>query len=142
MTDLLDVNVWLALADANHSQHEAATHYWQHKSSGRIAFCRITMLGFLRLSTHPKVLSRPLSTEEAWTSYRAYRKQPGITFIEDSVSLDHAFETFSQTEDWAHHLWTDAYLAALAHAKACRLVSFDRDFYHFKKIEFLQLVAD
>jgi len=139
MTDLPDVNVWLALADANHSQHEAAVDYWQNEAADQIVFCRLTMLGFLRLGTHPKVLSRPLATEEAWSAYRAYREQPGVSFLEDSDSVDATFEILSQIEDWAHPLWTDAYLAALAKDNACRLVSFNRDFHRFNGLNFLQL---
>jgi predicted nucleic acid-binding protein len=54
MTDLLDVNVWLALADENHAYHKTAIAYWQDQSAPEIAFCRVTALSFLRLSTHPK----------------------------------------------------------------------------------------
>jgi predicted nucleic acid-binding protein len=56
---LPDVNVWLALADENHLHHPRALSYWHEESVPAMVFCRVTMLGFLRLGTHPKVLSRP-----------------------------------------------------------------------------------
>ena len=94
--DLLDVNLWLALADQNHRHHHAAQHYWTNQSHKKIAFCRITALGFLRLSTRPKVLSRPLTTTEAWNAYQNYRDQPGVVFIEDSTALDLEFRRLTQ----------------------------------------------
>jgi predicted nucleic acid-binding protein len=48
MTDLLDVNVWLALVDENHVHHERALYYWQNQADSQIAFCRVTLLTFFR----------------------------------------------------------------------------------------------
>jgi predicted nucleic acid-binding protein len=33
MTDLPDVNVWLALVDENHPHHQTSRGYWQDQSS-------------------------------------------------------------------------------------------------------------
>lgn len=138
-TDLLDVNLWLALADGNHVHHARAVAYWMHESAEEMAFCRVTMLGFLRLSTHPKVLSRPLSAEEAWSQYRQYRVEDGICWIEDSESLDADFVQVADRVALPQHLWTDAYLAALSVCRGCRIVSFDEDFRRFPGVDFLHL---
>jgi len=140
--DLLDVNVWLALADGNHIHHTAARDYWKNQSAEEIAFCRVTALGFLRLSSHPKVLSRPLNMEQAWAAYQRYIDQPGVCWVEDSFALDDVFMHFCRQPKWSHHLWTDAYLAALAKYRSCRIVSFDSDFKCFTGLDFLQLIAD
>lgn len=139
MTDLLDVNVWLALVDENHEHHAEAADYWQFQSNAQMAFCRVTSLGFLRLATHPKVLSRALTLDEAWAVYQRCREQSGVVFLEDSPEVDAAFKDFCGKTDWAHHLWTDAYLAALSLFRGSRLVSFDADFKRFKGLDFLQL---
>jgi len=139
MTDLPDANVWLALADENHAQHEKAKAYWQHQSSPEIAFCRITALAFLRLSTHPKVLSRPLSVNEAWEIYQRYRNECQVGFMEDSQDIDDEFMNLSRMTDFTHHLWTDCYLAALARLRSCRMVSFDNDFLRFPNLNLLCL---
>ena len=57
VVDLLDINVWLALADENHQHHCRARLYWEKESAARLAFCRVTMLGFLRLATHPRAMN-------------------------------------------------------------------------------------
>lgn len=140
MTDLPDVNVWLALVDENHPHHARVTRYWQDQSAAEIAFCRITALAFLRLCTHPKVLSRPLSIDAAWDIYQRYRIEASTGFIHDSPDLDSEFRILSKTNHFSHHLWTDCYLAALARYRNCRIVSFDGDFKHFPDLNFLHLV--
>jgi len=139
MTDLPDVNVWLALVDENHFHHETALAYWQNQSAQEIAFCRVTALAFLRLSTHPKVLSRPLSSDEAWEIYQRYRTEARAGFVPDSQEIDVGFMTLSRRPDFSHHLWTDTYLAALAMFRGCRIISFDTDFNHFPDLDFLHL---
>lgn len=139
MTDLPDVNVWLALVDENHSHHDKAVAYWQDQSSPEIAFCRVTSLAFLRLSTHPKVLSRPLANNEAWDIYRRYRTEAGVGFIDDAPEVDTGFMALSRDDDFQHRLWTDCYLAALARYRNCRIVSFDADFNRFVGLAVLHL---
>lgn len=136
MTDLLDVNVWLALVDENHIHHEKAITYWCEESSHEIAFCRVTALAFLRLSTHPKILSRPLSSEEAWGVYHRYRDEARVGFISDSPEVDQGFMEYSLQPGFIHELWTDCYLAALARFRNCRIVSFDQHFHRFPKLAF------
>jgi predicted nucleic acid-binding protein len=58
MIDLLDVNLWVALVDKRHPYHPLAEAYWSENGMSRCAFCRITMLGFLRLCTSPTACGR------------------------------------------------------------------------------------
>jgi len=139
VTDLLDVNVWLALVDENHVHHERALAYWQDQSVREIAFCRVTMLAFLRLSTHPRVLSRLLAVDEAWEIYQRYRTEAHVGFVGDSPEIDIMFRPLSRQTNSSHHLWTDCYFAALARCNQCRLVSFDQDFGIFENLHFLHL---
>lgn len=128
MSDLLDVNVWLALADENHSHHAAAQRYWQNQAAPSVAFCRVTMLGFLRLATHRTVLSRSLSPGEAWEIYQRYLAQEDVDFVHESPTLEREFQTIACQPGFSSRLWTDAYLAAFARSAGCRIVSFDTEF--------------
>lgn len=139
--DLPDINVWLALVDGNHAHHAAASRYWSENADADAAFVRVTMLGLLRLSTQPRVLSRPLSADEAWAIYRQYLAQPQIHFLPEPPDLDRHFASLSTQPGLPRQLWTDAYLAAFAIAGGCRLVSFDSDFARFPGLHFLHLVA-
>lgn len=128
MSDLPDVNVWLALADENHSHHAAAQRYWQNQAAPSVAFCRVTMLGFLRLATHRNVLSRALSPGEAWETYQCYLGQEDVNFVHETPTLEREFQAIACQPGFSHRLWTDAYLAAFALSAGCRIVSFNSDF--------------
>jgi toxin-antitoxin system PIN domain toxin len=141
MTDLPDINVWLALADENHVHHKRARTYWQNDAPPTVAFCRISMIGFLRLATQSRVLSAPLSVEEAWDIYRRYRSSEGIVFLPEVETGERAFESLTRSSNFTPRLWTDAYLAAFAISSGCRVVSFDSDFGKFDGLSFLHLVA-
>lgn len=139
MTDLPDINVWLALVDENHIHHTTASQYWHDQLNHQAAFCRITMLGLLRLSTHPQILSRTLTHEEAWGIYRQYLANPAVCFLAEPATTEAQFATLSLAINLPHRLWTDTYLAAFAMTTGCRLVSFDSDFKRFPNLNFLHL---
>ena len=139
MIDLPDVNVWLALADGQHPHHLAARTYWATAAAPVVGFTRITMMGFLRLSTRAGVLSRTLTQAESWAIYRDYLSRESIRLLTEGPGLDDEFERLTGGEGFLHRLWTDAYLAAHANSSGCRIVSFDGDFARFAGLSFLQL---
>lgn len=137
--DIADINVWLALVDENHMHHVAALDYWNRQRVGQVAFCRITMLGLLRLSTQPGVLSRTLTSSEAWDIYQRYMATAQVKFLAEPINLEQHLAALTFTADFPNRLWTDAYLAAFALAVNARLVSFDSDFQRFAGLDFLHL---
>ncbi len=138
--DLPDVNLWVAFTDTNHAHHKAARHYWDELRVDSIAFCRVTMLGLLRLATSKNVMQgKPFTEGEIWEIYHTYLAMPIVSFLQEPAGLDSTFSALTEAPDFSHRLWTDAYLAAFAIKSGCRLVSFDADFSRFPQLEFLQL---
>ncbi|MFN0130596.1 MAG: TA system VapC family ribonuclease toxin [Verrucomicrobiales bacterium] len=140
MIDLPDVNLWLALVDQRHVHHQRARAYWSQQSAGRIAFCRITMLGFLRLCTNPKAMANPKTNAAAWAIYQQFTALPIVQFLADPPGMDVHFQAVTTQSAFPHRLWTDAYLAAFAVADGSRLVSFDAEFTRFPGLHFLHLM--
>jgi toxin-antitoxin system PIN domain toxin len=139
-SDLPDVNVWLALSDTRHAQHAAAREYWDRQRATHLVFCRVTMLGLLRISTNAKaMLGQSFSNAEAWAIYQTYLGLPDCELRPDPPRQDTTFATLTLDASLPHRLWTDAYLAAFAIAGGCRLVSFDTDFQRFHGLELLLL---
>jgi uncharacterized protein len=139
MNDLLDVNLWVALVDKRHVHHPLAQDYWIEHGTNQFIFCRITMLGFLRVATSPKAISSPKTNSEAWAVYQKIIALPNVQFLSEPARLDAQFRALSTESALPHRLWTDAYLAAFAIASSCRLVSFDADFVRFPRLSFLHL---
>jgi toxin-antitoxin system PIN domain toxin len=138
--DLPDLNVWLALADKDHAHHARARRYWELESAAQVAFCRISMLGLLRLGTNAKAMGgQPFTPVEAWRAYRAFRALPEVTFLDEPARLEAQMAAWSDTANFAAQAWTDCCLASVAILSNCRLVSFDRQFSRFTGLQFLRL---
>lgn len=138
--DLPDVNVWLALGVADHAHHQCARRYWYEEASDRLAFCRVTALGFLRLATNATVMGgQPLSVPEAWEAYGAFRRLPEVLLASEPEDCEAWLERWAMGERLTPRHWTDAYLAAFARAGGLRLVSFDGDFARFDGLDLLRL---
>jgi toxin-antitoxin system PIN domain toxin len=138
--DLLDANVWLALAAEAHSHHGPAKAYWESRAAPVTAFCRITQMIFLRLLTNKTVMgSHVLSPSAAWVKAAEFLALPEVQLLSEPHGLEETWETFSQTGRLSPNLWTDAYLAAFAKCAGLRLVTFDKGFSRFENLDCLVL---
>ncbi len=137
--DLLDVNVWLALSNPWHVHHAPAQNYWANADAG-MAFCRISMQGFLRLVTQPAAMDQAVHTpEEAWNIYNAYLATSRVEFLPEPVTLEKQMRRYTSREGFHVRDWTDAWLASFAVTAGCRMVSFDAGFGGYEGLEFLRL---
>ena len=133
--DLPDLNVWLALMNANHPHHGAAKNYWDSLAGARMFFCRITMLGLLRLSTNKAVMGGvPYTTAEAWQAYRKVAAMAEVGFVAEPLGIESAMEQLTQSKGFTHADWTDAYLAGFARLAGLCLVTFDSGFSKYKDL--------
>ena len=140
--DLLDVNVWLALAIEEHPHHPAAVAYWSRNAGAARFFCRISALSLVRLLVHPKLMAdKPLALTKAWALYRSFAALRGVAMLNEPAGFD-AFLGGLVTPELPPRLFTDAYFAALAGSTRSRLVTFDRDFERFEGLMLLRLDAD
>jgi uncharacterized protein len=132
--DLPDINVWLALAYDQHTHHQQALHYWQESladDTQRFWFCRVTMLGFIRLLCQPTVMQGDArSLKQAWGMYSQFLQLPCVTQMTEPNELDQTLQALILPDLHPRHL-TDAYLFSLASSRGLRLVSFDKVFQQF-----------
>jgi uncharacterized protein len=130
--DLPDVNVWLALLNLQHAHHVAAKRYWEQDGAQRIAFCRLTMLGLLRLSSNKLVMGgAPYTTEQAWQAYQSVIDLPEVVSVAEPLGVEAAMRKHTMHPQFRQADWTDAYLAAFAQLAQLRVVTFDKGFKRF-----------
>jgi len=123
-----DVNVWFALAVADHPHHLAALAWWNEESS-LAGFSRLTQLGLLRLLTTGSAMGgQPLTNEEAWRVYDGFLFDSRVRVFPELPALEDLFRSYSSLRQASPKLWVDAYLAAHAAANEAVLVSFDQAF--------------
>jgi toxin-antitoxin system PIN domain toxin len=125
MISFPDVNVWIALAIAEHVHHKAA-QAWLDSSQGPVIFCRVTQMGLLRILTNRHALgSDTLSAALAWGAFDAFLRNNRISMSEEPSELEHHWRLATNHERPGSNWWTDAYLAAFASAAGFTLVTFD-----------------
>jgi uncharacterized protein len=139
-TDLLDANVWLALAAQAHVHHDRAKAYWEREAAPVTAFCRVTQLAFLRHLTNKVIMGdHTLSPAGAWKKLQEFLALPEVRSLAEPAGLDERLAEFSNLGRTSPNLWTDAYLAAFAQCAGLRLVTFDAGFSRFMGLELLLL---
>lgn len=142
-TDLLDVNVWLALAAEAHPHHFRAKAYWENEAAPRSAFCRLTQLALLRHLTNPAIMGdQVMVPSAAWAKLHEFLALPEIQSLPEPPGLDAHLGEFCNLGRSSPNLWTDAYLAAFARCAGLRLVTLDHGFSRFSGLELLILHSE
>jgi hypothetical protein len=121
---LLDVNVLVALFQPEHVHHDLA-HDWfaEHRQYGW-ATCPITEAGLVRLLANPRFHSGGIGVSAVVERLRRLQSDRAHEWWEANISL--ADPTLFQLRAVrGHRQVTDVYLAALAHSRGGKLVTFD-----------------
>lgn len=122
---LLDVNVLVALCDADHVHHDLAHDWFADEGSSAWATCAVTENGFLRVLTNPAYHSVGLRPATVVPLLRRLCAARGHRFWEDAVSLRDE-KVFDLSYVRGHRQLTDVYLLGLAARKGGSLATFDR----------------
>ncbi|MBU6398905.1 MAG: PIN domain-containing protein [Verrucomicrobia bacterium] len=118
MKYLLDVNVLLAAAWANHPQYATADAWLEGKS---VVVCPLAELGFLRISTHKKAIAA--SMEDARRALEKFLSETKATRIADDLP---ALESHAENSEQV----TDQYLATLADRHGYKMATLDGGIKH------------
>ena len=123
MRSLLDVNVLIALLDADHTSHRSTLAWFGDHASDGWASCPITQNGCVRIMSHPGY-PNARSVLEIVQRLRAATGDRTHEFWPDSQSLlDEGLIDAARVH--GPRQLTDVYLLALAVKNGGRLVTFD-----------------
>ena len=122
---LLDVNVLVALFDADHLHHEAAHDWFADNREGGWATCPLTENGFVRILSNPAYGAAVERTVTLLDGLRRFCASGHHHFWPASLSLgDERFFNLSFVR--GPRQLTDVYLLGLAKKMGGRLATFDR----------------
>jgi toxin-antitoxin system PIN domain toxin len=127
MRALLDVNVLIALLDANHVFHEKAHDWWEKNQAQGWASCPLSENGVVRIMTgtaYPR--QKRFVPREVIGSLQNFASTSAHQFWADDLSLRGIAVFDSERILNGQHL-TDFYLLALAAKNQGRLVTFDQN---------------
>ena len=140
---LPDVNLLLHAYDRESPSHSAASAWWEHVLGGvrPVVLPWVTLLGFIRISTHRQIFDKPLTVAAACDHARAWLAQPFVGIVHPGHR--HAEILFGLLESLGTgaNLTTDAHLAALAIEHQAELHSTDADFRRFAGLRWVNPLA-
>lgn len=138
-----DVNLLVYAYNQDASRHEAARSWWEGLMSGTrpVGLAWAVALGFIRVTTHPQILARPLPAAKACAHVRAWLAQPYVSLLHPGDRHAEILFTLLEELGTAGNLTTDAHLAALAIEHQAELCSTDADFGRFSGLRFVNPIG-
>jgi uncharacterized protein len=120
---LLDVNVLIALAWPSHVHHGLAHAWFARRASDGWATCPLTQLGFVRISSNPKIIAEAVPPQQALKVLGQIVGHKHHVFWPDDLSVRE--RDIPVAHILGHRQLTDAYLLGLAIRRQGRLVTLD-----------------
>jgi uncharacterized protein len=134
---LLDVNVLLAAHRDDHPHFAIARPWLDRLIADRSPFSVIDIVAaaFLRVATNRRIFPVATPVADAFDYLRALRDRPQHIVLGPGPRHLEILERVCHEADVTGDLIPDAQLAAIAAEHACELVSFDRDFARFPRLD-------
>jgi toxin-antitoxin system PIN domain toxin len=139
MSYSVDVNVLLYASDQASPRYDEAIQFLLNRASDPELFCIAwsTLMGYIRIATHPSIFSHPLSPEEAMENVESLLSQPRVRVLSEDDGFLAIYRQISGDFPVRGNLVPDAHLAALLLQHGVRKIyTADSD---FKKFEFLEV---
>ena len=140
---LVDLNLLLYAINSDAPQHRAACSWWEQVLSEDewVGLAWTVLLGFLRISTHPRIMPAPLSSEVALALVDEWLGRPQVRLLETTERHWPILKALLFPLGAAGNLTADAHLAALAIEHGARLCSTDNDFARFPGLRWINPLA-
>ncbi|MDS4022932.1 MAG: type II toxin-antitoxin system VapC family toxin [Candidatus Competibacter sp.] len=130
---IVDLNVLLYAVNADSAHHRLMLEWWNRAvNQESLGLPWVVLLGFLRISTHPKIFPVPLTPEIALQKVGAWLALDNVRVVHEQEQHWELLRALLEETGAAGNLTTDAHLAALAIGHGAVLVSCDNDFMRFK----------
>lgn len=131
---IVDLNILLYAVNSEAAGHVRARAWWERAMNDEetIGLPWVVLLGFLRLSTSPRVFPRPLSPETASAKIDAWLARDHVQVVREKDDHWDTLKPLVGSAGTAGNLTTDAHLAALTLSHDAVLVSSDLDFGRFR----------
>jgi hypothetical protein len=131
---IIDVNVLLYVVNESAPQHQVLLEWWESAVNGdeSVGIPWVVLLGFLRISTNPKIFPYPLDPAVAINKINTWLSLANVNLVREKDEHWEILRTQLAETGTAGNLTTDAHLATLAISHGAILVSCDMDFARFR----------
>lgn len=140
---LPDVNLLIYAHNEAAPRHAEALDWWNGCLRGpqAVGLAWVVMLGFVRITTHPKVFERPMTVDESLERIGEWLTLPHVQVLHPAERHFTGWAELLRGIGSAGNLTTDAHLAALAIERNCTLCSTDADFGRFPGLRWVNPLA-
>lgn len=130
---LVDVNLLIYAVDRDSPKHAPARRWLERALSGTesVGIPWIVALAFIRITTHPAVMRKPLSAKSAIGYVDSWLAQPFVKLIGPGENHWKILRSLLLASGSAGNLTSDAHVAALAIEHGATVASADHDFRRF-----------
>ena len=130
---LPDINVLIHAHNSDSPRHDAARGWWDRALAGPegIGLAWVTILGFLRITTHRGILRNPMSPTDACSRIEEWLALPHVHIPVPAEGHFARLRAHLEQLGTAGNLTTDAHLATLAMERGYTLCTTDADFGRF-----------
>jgi toxin-antitoxin system PIN domain toxin len=140
---LVDVNLLIHAVNADSPDHARARNWLLELLRGQepVALPWAVLIGFVRITTHPRILPNPLPLTEALQQVEQWLALPNVTVLQATDTHARYFDSLCRAANATGNLVTDAHLAALAVEHSVELASCDTDFSRFPGLRWFNPLA-
>jgi toxin-antitoxin system PIN domain toxin len=136
---LVDVNILLYAEDSTSPHHATVRPWWDGLMNGPdgVGLCWHSLNGFLRLSTHPKLATTPLTSAQACAKVSGWLAHSNAHLVVPGPGHWQEYEKLITLTAASGNLLMDAHLAATAIEHNIKLASCDTDFAKFPGLRWI-----
>jgi len=134
MSFAFDVNILLYASDSSSPYFERARSFIESCITQKeiLTVAWPTVMGYLRIATHPAVFDQPLSPDEAMANIETLLSLPHARFLSEEEGFWAVYRATTSEVPTRGNLVPDAHLAALLRYHGVKtLYTHDRDFLKF-----------
>jgi len=140
---LVDANLLIYAIDRDSSHHKVAKRWFESILSGteEVGFAWIVLLAFIRITTHARIMKKPLEPVTALEYVSSWLDQPYAVVVNPTEKHWQVLRNLLETTGTAANLTSDAHLAALAIEHGASIYSADQDFKRFAGVKHIDPLA-
>ena len=140
---LPDINLLLYASFTEYQEHQKSKAWWDGVLSSPVPtkLGHVVILGFLRLSTNPRIYETPYSMDEAVDIVESWLDQPNTELLCPSSGHWGNMKSMLAVSGVMGNLATDAHIAALALDYGLTIYSNDTDFHRFPGVRVVNPLA-
>lgn len=130
---IVDLTLLMAAVNTRAPRHKAARNWWEAQLNGteQVGLSWLVILGFIRLSTHPKIFPEPMLLADAIAMIDSWLARPNVSIVQVTPQHWNILQNMLHAVGHGTALTMDAHLACLAIEHDAEIATADEDFSHF-----------